>query len=227
MEQINICLVSISIRTYILECLTGIIVFSIRKHCLGRFNFDKATSARIFGCFCEIFYPPEMAILELPRFETTHTETETIDERFDMEMNTAINNGKLQKSETQDDNEAVIDKQVLVRFWKNLDEDDSLIQEMVTIFLQDAPKQLSAAHQALANQDSKELGRIAHTLKGSSSYYGAKRLAIPCTELEDNCEVGNLSGASSLVAQLEKEFEAVREVLKSMVLQLPLMRGTR
>jgi HPt (histidine-containing phosphotransfer) domain-containing protein len=168
-----------------------------------------------------------MALLDRLALKTRQLKRVTGIERFAMEMNTAINHRDLQAREPQDNGEAVIDQRILINFWRDLDEDDSLIQDMVTLFLEEAPKQLMAAHRALANHDSKELGRIAHTLKGSSSYYGAKRLAIPCTALEDNCELGILTGAGSLLAQLEKEFEAVREVLKSMVFQLSLMRESK
>lgn len=144
-----------------------------------------------------------------------------------MEINSAINNRDIQESETQAGGEAVIDKELIMKFLEDLGGDESLIQEMVTIFLEVSPKQLIAAHQALRNEDSKELGRIAHTLKGSSSYYGARRLAKPCTELEENCERGNLIGADSLIAQLEEEFAAVREALKAVVFQQPLTREAR
>jgi HPt (histidine-containing phosphotransfer) domain-containing protein len=196
--------------------------FSVRNHCwslsASQTRRDSlAVPVRFFG-------PPEIAILDGLTLKTRKLKRLTGIERFDMEINSAITNGDRQAREPQDPSEAVIDKRILIQFWKDLDKDDRLIQEMVTLFLEEAPRQLIAAHQALANHDSKELGRIAHTLKGSSSYYGAKRLAIPCTALEDNCERGNLLGADSLLAQLENEFEAVREVLKSMVFQLSLMR---
>ncbi len=131
----------------------------------------------------------------------------------------AINDEDIQASETQTDSRGVIDIPLMKKFLEDLGGDESLIREMVRLFLEESPKQLLAAHEALRNENAKELGRIAHTLKGSSSYYGARRLAKPCTELEENCERGNLTGAGSLIAQMEKEFAEVREALQSVVLQ--------
>jgi HPt (histidine-containing phosphotransfer) domain-containing protein len=157
--------------------------------------------------------------MELRRSENRRTETLPVIERLVMEINSAINDEGIQASDAQADSRGVIDIQLMKRFLEDLGGDESLIREMVTLFLEESPKQLIAAHQALLDENSKELARIAHTLKGSSSYYGARRLAKPCTELEENCERGDLTGADSLIAQMEKEFAAVREALKSVVLK--------
>jgi histidine phosphotransfer protein HptB len=151
------------------------------------------------------------------------TEIPNCIERFDMAMNYAINNDNIQL--TQLDGEAVIDKETLMELCVDLDEDEELIQEMVNLFLEDAAAQLVTAREVLTSQDSVGLGRIAHTLKGSSSYYGAKRLAKPCRELEENCERGNLSVADSLLTQMDKEFEAVKVVLHAMVFEQSLFSG--
>lgn len=136
-----------------------------------------------------------------------------------MEMNFAINGDNMKLIDTQLDGEAIIDKETLMELCVDLDEDEELIQEMVSLFLDDAAAQLVTARQVLANQDSVGLGRIAHTLKGSSSYYGAKRLAKPCRELEENCEHGNLAVADVLLTRMDKEFEAVKVVLQAMVFE--------
>jgi HPt (histidine-containing phosphotransfer) domain-containing protein len=142
-----------------------------------------------------------------------------------MDMNYAINSDNMQLMDAQFGGEAVIDKETLMELCVDLDEDEELIQEMVGLFLDDAAAQLTTARQVLASQDNAGLGRIAHTLKGSSSYYGAKRLAKPCRELEEQCERGDLSRAETLLSQMDKEFEAVKVVLRAMVFEQPLFSG--
>jgi HPt (histidine-containing phosphotransfer) domain-containing protein len=140
-----------------------------------------------------------------------------------MDSNYNTLNSEIYNGEMQAEGLAVIDKESLMELYVDLDQDEDLIQEMVTLFLEDATAQLITARHVLADQDSAGLGRIAHTLKGSSSYYGAKRLAKPCRELEENCERGNLSIADSLLTQIDKEFQAVKVVLKAMVFEQSLL----
>jgi HPt (histidine-containing phosphotransfer) domain-containing protein len=142
-------------------------------------------------------------------------------------MNYAMNTENTQVIDTQFDGEAIIDKEALMQLFEDLDEDKELIQEMITLFLEDAAAQLITARHILSEQDGKTLGRIAHTLKGSSSYYGAKRLAKPCRELEENCEQGNLSAAKLLLSQMDKEFQAVKVVLKAMVFDQSLLNTAK
>lgn len=142
-------------------------------------------------------------------------------------MNYAMNKENTQIIDTQFDGEAIIDKEALMELYVDLDEDKELIQEMINLFLEDAAAQLITARHILSEQDSKALGRIAHTLKGSSSYYGAKRLARPCRELEENCAHGNLSVAKLLLTQMDKEFQAVKVVLKAMVFERSLLNTAK
>jgi HPt (histidine-containing phosphotransfer) domain-containing protein len=136
-----------------------------------------------------------------------------------MNLNYAIGNECMQITDAHLTGKPVIDKEALLGLYADLDEDEELLQEMVTLFLEDAAMQLMNARRVLADQDIASLKRIAHTLKGSSSYYGATRLGIPSRELEEHCEQGNLSVADALLTQMDKEYQAVKVVLKAMVFE--------
>jgi HPt (histidine-containing phosphotransfer) domain-containing protein len=113
----------------------------------------------------------------------------------------------------------VINQEAFAELWEDLGEDADALQEIVEIFLEDAPKQITSARQALVNHNNKELSRIAHTLKGSSLYYGADRLANVCRELESNCQRDDFTAADSLLAQLEQEFQPVSAALQAILLK--------
>jgi HPt (histidine-containing phosphotransfer) domain-containing protein len=112
-----------------------------------------------------------------------------------------------------------IDREALAELWEDIDEDEALIRELVALYLEDTPKQIANARQALAIADAKELGRIAHTLKGSSLYYGAKRMSRVCKELESACAQSELAEANGLIKEMAKEFDRVKDALQSMTLK--------
>src|SRR5207244_1076725 len=110
-----------------------------------------------------------------------------------------------------------LDRQALAELWEDMDEDEDLIRELISLFLEDAPKQLGNAREAFVRADSKALGRITHTLKSSSLYYGAKNLSEVCREMEAICQQGLLTNADLMIAEMEKEFELVKDALQSML----------
>jgi HPt (histidine-containing phosphotransfer) domain-containing protein len=111
----------------------------------------------------------------------------------------------------------ILDRQVLAELWEDMDADEDLIRELISLFLDDAPKQLGNAREAFVRADSRELGRIAHTLKSSSLYYGAKNLSDVCQEIESICKQGQMTNTELLIVELEKEFELVKNALQSMM----------
>jgi HPt (histidine-containing phosphotransfer) domain-containing protein len=92
--------------------------------------------------------------------------------------------------------------------------DDSLLDELVTVFLQSAQKHMADMRTALDAGDSTLLSRAAHTLKGSAATLGAKPLAELCAELESAGRQGDLPGPESLdevadeLSRVQSYFEA-------------------
>jgi HPt (histidine-containing phosphotransfer) domain-containing protein len=110
-----------------------------------------------------------------------------------------------------------IDREALAELWEDLDEDETLMSEMVSLYLEDTPKQIVNAQQALESADNQSLSRIAHTLKGSSLYYGAKKLSKVCKDLEAVCGQDNLAAADYLVHDLAREFDLVKSALQALI----------
>jgi PAS domain S-box-containing protein len=87
--------------------------------------------------------------------------------------------------------------------------DEEVFVEVIKIFLEDVPKQLSAMDDSLAAGDAKTLRRLAHTLKGSSGTAGAEALQRASLRLEEAAAAGDLAAAAPLVPPVKQLFAQV------------------
>jgi HPt (histidine-containing phosphotransfer) domain-containing protein len=87
-----------------------------------------------------------------------------------------------------------------------------LVTELIDLFLSEASSHLEALHEAVLRNDVVEIQRVAHRLQGSSANLGAMQMSALSQALDtsDPSEVSN-----GLLAQLEIEFELVREALNA------------
>ena len=94
------------------------------------------------------------------------------------------------------------------------DEGGQLLDSLIETFLENTPQVIAAAREALARRAVAELERAAHTLKGSSSNFGAERMGAACAELERAAHDGALGGAVAMIDAIETEFASVRIALE-------------
>jgi len=87
------------------------------------------------------------------------------------------------------------------------------LRELVDLFVRDARPRLEAMSQALATSDLAKLAAASHTLKGSASNLGARRLAQLCASLEKQARAGQPQKAARTLAEVHNEFARVRELL--------------
>jgi PAS domain S-box-containing protein len=86
-------------------------------------------------------------------------------------------------------------------------DDPELVAEIISLYLEDSPKQVEAIKAAMAGRDSDLLRNAAHKLKGSSAQVGAIVLSEVCRSLEEIAEDGQpLSRADDLVGELDSAF---------------------
>jgi len=97
------------------------------------------------------------------------------------------------------------------------DSDGSFLRELVEIYLQDTPLRFADLDAALAKADAHALMRAAHTIKGSSSNFGANKLAHLAREIEMHGKAGNCGPVPPLVAPLKAEYALVAEGLKQIL----------
>ena len=90
---------------------------------------------------------------------------------------------------------------------------ESLLQRVLGAFLLDTPRQLSALQEAIAGSDTSAIRKTAHSLKSSSANVGADTLATLFKDMEQMARAERTDGAADLLAQLEREFQSVRQSL--------------
>jgi HPt (histidine-containing phosphotransfer) domain-containing protein len=71
--------------------------------------------------------------------------------------------------------------------------------------------------EALARRDVAAVREAAHSFKGSSQYVGANQVVGLSAALEQQARAGLLFDADELMAQLEREFARVSQVITAMV----------
>ncbi len=93
------------------------------------------------------------------------------------------------------------------------DDGGAFLRELIEIYLQDTPKRLTELEQALASQDASAFTRAAHTIKGSSSNFGAGRLSKLAQEIELQGKTGSLTASAAACAGLKTEYALVAQAL--------------
>ena len=101
---------------------------------------------------------------------------------------------------------AVLDPKALINLSRSVGQDHHFLNELITIFLHDAPRQLAAMRAAVAAGAATDIHRIAHTLKGNSAEFGATSFSNLCREIEIRAKSGELADIQTLIAQVQAAF---------------------
>ncbi len=88
-----------------------------------------------------------------------------------------------------------------------------VVAELIQLFLANTPRMLMTMRNAIAEQNADTLWQAAHTLKGSSLNLGAEALSDLCRDLESSGQSGDVQDATSIMQQLEVEFDRVKSSL--------------
>jgi CheY-like chemotaxis protein/HPt (histidine-containing phosphotransfer) domain-containing protein len=91
--------------------------------------------------------------------------------------------------------------------------DRELLDELLGIFVEDAPIRMKALRHAIGSADASELTREAHTLKGALKVIGATTAAGLAQGLEALGRDGNMSEADKLAVALEREMDRLMQSL--------------
>lgn len=89
------------------------------------------------------------------------------------------------------------------------------LRELIELFLKDAQPRLQQMEVAAAAGDLAKLTAATHTLKGSASNLGARRLATLCAALEKQSKAGDTGQSDKTLAEVTTEFAVVRELLNA------------
>lgn len=103
--------------------------------------------------------------------------------------------------------------------WEQLhaisDDNAEFERELLQIFVDDTDARLAIAHLALKEQDQEQLARAAHHIKGASANIGVNRMQQVALQLEQCVLLNNFADVETLLTQLEKILDEVRNYLKN------------
>ena len=88
-------------------------------------------------------------------------------------------------------------------------------EELAALFVADSRSNLEKMREAHAAADGALLKRLAHSVKGSASNLGARRLSSLCAEVEQRAVAGLLDEVPLLLAQASEEFDRVHAALRA------------
>ena len=91
--------------------------------------------------------------------------------------------------------------------------DRELLDELLGIFVEDAPIRMKALRHAIGNAEATELTREAHTIKGALKVIGATTAAGLAQGLEALGRDGNMGEADKLAVALEREMDRLMQSL--------------
>jgi len=95
--------------------------------------------------------------------------------------------------------------------------DDSFLRDLIQIYLEDAPKRMADIEAAAAQKDARKLTLAAHSLKGSSSNFGAHELSALGEQLEQLGRKATLDGVPDLLPPLRAEYARVQAELTALL----------
>ena len=85
--------------------------------------------------------------------------------------------------------------------------DQELLQELIEVFLEDAPQRIAAVRSALAARDAELLYKAVHTLKGSAGNFGAPEVVGHALQLEAHARAGDIDSALIEFGFLEAQMD--------------------
>ena len=91
-----------------------------------------------------------------------------------------------------------------------------LVDELIDIYIDEAPRRISAIREAAGSDDARGLAASAHALRSSSGNVGATRVAEICGSLEAIGRGGGTVGAPELTDQLMVEYARAMRALRGL-----------
>jgi two-component system, sensor histidine kinase and response regulator len=97
----------------------------------------------------------------------------------------------------------------------HVDGDGHLLQELLKVFLDDAPREVAAIRAAVHARAAARLAEAAHTLKGAAAAVAATATVEAAQHLEDLRRAGELANAERVLARLEQAMTALQDELRA------------
>ena len=92
--------------------------------------------------------------------------------------------------------------------------DESVLNEILDVYLEDALAQIAFLEQAAANGDAEAVRSRAHSLKGASGNVGAMAMQTLAAQIETAGRQGELERAKSLIPSAQEQYKKLRAILE-------------
>lgn len=99
------------------------------------------------------------------------------------------------------------------------DLDAETVSTLLDLFLTDTPEQITGMREALVQGDLPTLGRLAHSIAGSSSTFGLRELRAMALHLEETALAGDVPSLSIQIEALATAYEQAVPELKRIIQQ--------
>ncbi|RYF32172.1 MAG: response regulator, partial [Cytophagaceae bacterium] len=93
--------------------------------------------------------------------------------------------------------------------------DPELVRELATLFLEETPQQLAELQEAVKKQDFKEIGQMAHKIKGSCATLGVSQMAGSCREIESLLPSQDIERIQVFLSDLFVQLEAAKAAIEA------------
>jgi CheY-like chemotaxis protein/HPt (histidine-containing phosphotransfer) domain-containing protein len=168
--------------------LTADVTAAAKKRCQAVGMVDYLIKPLDFHRLQEVLsrWLPNLRVSIVPRSATMHTD----------EGRGSSPEGKM-----------VINSVVLQRLREHVGD----VTPVVGVFLRSLDRRLTELQQAVADNDAQAVNKVAHTMKGSSSQFGAEELAGLCLLAEQIGRSGNLQQIGHILAQITQAVGQVKQ----------------
>jgi HPt (histidine-containing phosphotransfer) domain-containing protein len=99
--------------------------------------------------------------------------------------------------------------QLLATTLEKLGGDETLLQEVIDIFLEEAPKHLEALRVAVTQGIAEKVETTAHTLKGELAYLGVPEISKRASQIEEMGRSNNIKGVTGLLSPFEADVRSL------------------
>ncbi len=108
----------------------------------------------------------------------------------------------------------VFDKDEALKMFEG---DEEFLKELVEVFINDTPEQMSEVREAVDSRNSKTIEKSAHKLKGAVANFGKNATTDTAFKLETMGKENNLVGVEEVYGTLVKDVESLTNALMEFV----------
>jgi HPt (histidine-containing phosphotransfer) domain-containing protein len=101
-----------------------------------------------------------------------------------------------------------------------VDGDSQLLSELASMFVQDYPRLIQEASEAVLQGNHSTLERTAHTLKGRLAFFGIMKLQDQVSNLETMGREEDLTQARQALDEVESEMKSILMEFESLIREL-------